>query len=192
MRGLVAIYFFFLVLFSVATPFLAIILYRGTNLSKSVLPVLIGFCIQGFFLVILFGLHQRQNRLLAMRNHKITLRTRLEAFILRSLMTKHSSLKLLGFSVSAASLADAVQQIELWKPDAAWHQRINVWAEEEVPIIQSLAYIAAQIDYEHLETWNILVADVRGIRDAADLPSMSSAWISLMQHVCKFDQLIIV
>ena len=192
MRGLVLFYLIFLAVFFAAAPFLTLLLYAEADLSTSLLPQLIGFCLQGAFLVVIFAVYEKRSIINAKRSQKFALRTFLSTCVRHCVAVEgrgpgEHELML----PSPAAFAEGIDAIRSQGLNAASAAKLKNIAEKNLTSMESLSVVAAQIDYYHLEVWNAVINDNRDIRDSETLAQASRATVHLLEHIQKFDELFI-
>ena len=187
-KGLLTFYLIFLAIFFAAAPFLTLWLYAETDLSLSLLPQLIGFCLPGAFLVVVFAIYEKRSTLNSKRSHKFALRTFLSDFV-NPFMEKspHDD----SLIASPAIFADGLETLrsEGMKEDAA-KQLITV-AKQNITSMESLTVLAAQIDHVHLDVWGAIIHESREIRDSENQEDTETSAIRLLEHINRFDELVI-
>ncbi len=194
-RGLVLFYLIFLAIFFAAAPFLTLLLYAETDLSTSLLPQLIGFCLQGAFLVMIFAVYERRSTINSKRGHKFALRTFLSTCVRHCVAIDRDHVEDPAGAdplfPPPAAIAEGIEIIRAQGLNAASADKLKNIAERNLTSMESLAAVAAQIDYYHLEVWNSVINDNRDIRDAQTLEAASRATVHLLEHIQKFDELYI-
>ncbi|OSM02167.1 hypothetical protein MAIT1_02267 [Magnetofaba australis IT-1] len=183
-------YLIFLVVFFAATPILTMTLYWEADLSVSILPELIGFSLQGGFLVLVFAVYEWRSARNARHNQKFTLRTYLGSFVDRSLFAITSP-DLTGegeVPVAEPPVLDLESMTADSISDGA-AQRIQQFAERQLTSLEALSSVAAHIDYNHLDAWSVIVDDLHNIRGAVELSEVKDGVISLLRNIKNFDDL---
>ncbi|MBF0623399.1 MAG: hypothetical protein HQL82_01185 [Magnetococcales bacterium] len=186
LKGLVLFYLIFLVVFFAATPFLAFWLYWETDLSTSMLPELIGFCLQGGFLVLVFALFERRSVINAKRNQKLILRSYLGSLLQRAMAPDRNPVH--GMLPALEAFAAEREALAAGTLDPSIRTRLREALEREAVSLESLGAVAAQIDHEHLTAWSGLVECARDIRRAPDAEATDRAITALLDHIADFDQ----
>jgi hypothetical protein len=186
MKGLLTFYLVFLAIFFAMAPFLTLLLYAETDLSLSLLPQLIGFCLQGTFLVVVFSIYEKRSSLNSKRNHKFALRTFLSNFVNPCLEDGPTEAGLLP---SQAMFLEELEKLQVNGLKAKTAKKIQQIAEKNTPSMETLTVIAAQVDHMHLEMWGNILDDSRNIRDAEDDKAASDATIKLLENIHQFDEL---
>ncbi|MBF0455162.1 MAG: hypothetical protein HQL72_10160 [Magnetococcales bacterium] len=187
-KGLLTFYLIFLAIFFAAAPFLTLLLYAEADLSLSLLPQLIGFCLQGAFLVVVFSIYEKRSSLNSKRSHKFALRTFLSSFVTPCLEHGHSDDELISSPAHFAEGLDRLRGQGIEKRTVATLQKV---AQQNVTSLESLTVLAAQIDHTHLEAWSTILQKSREIRDASDPKQSKEAIIQMLESILKFDELII-
>ncbi|MBF0370744.1 MAG: hypothetical protein HQL52_14940 [Magnetococcales bacterium] len=193
MKGLVLFYLIFLVIFFAAAPFFTLLLYWETDLSESILPELVGFCLQGIFLVLIFALYERRSAINAKRSQKIALRTLLSAFVSHCAPSEVSQPSEKQAEGDLPDDTNPVQRcLEAISGDG-WSEEVGIelkgLADRNLTALESLTAVAAQIDPEHLSTWIAILDQSRQIRDARESELIRQATQELLEVILKFDEL---
>ncbi|MBF0180386.1 MAG: hypothetical protein HQM03_10230 [Magnetococcales bacterium] len=191
LKGFFLFYLFFLVLFFAAAPFLTLWMYAQTSLTKSLLPQLIGFCLQGGFLVVVFALYEKRSVIDARRSWKFTLRTFLSPIVDRCLpnwKAGEMGKDLLPPPSTLVLGIDAIRDRGVAPEVAADLHRI---AERSLIAMESLSVMAAQIDHVHLNTWLAIIHQTRAIAVATQPDEQSRLVAQLLENVRQFDELYI-
>ncbi|MBF0357006.1 MAG: hypothetical protein HQL70_00285 [Magnetococcales bacterium] len=186
MKGILTFYLVFLAIFFAMAPFLTLMLYAETDLSLSLLPQLIGFCLQGTFLVVVFSIYEKRSSLNSKRNHKFALRTFLSNFVDPCLDSSHTEA---GFLQSQQLFLEGMEKLRANGLKEQTATKIQQIAEKSIPSMETLTVIAAQVDHMHLEMWGVLLEDSRNIRDADSETATSNATIKLLENIQQFDEL---
>ena len=190
MRGLVLFYLIFLAIFFAAAPFLTLLLYAEADLSTSLLPQLIGFCLQGAFLVVIFAVYEKRSAINARRSQKFALRTFLSSCVRHCLTPdeEHSGHEMLP---SPVAFAEGITTIRAHGLDTQAADELRGIAERNLNSMESLSVVAAQIDFYHLEVWNAVINDSRAIREAKTPEEVARSAVHLLENIQKFDELYI-
>ncbi|MBF0108949.1 MAG: hypothetical protein HQL76_07230 [Magnetococcales bacterium] len=186
MRGLLALYLIFLVLFFAAAPFLTLWLYAEDDLSRSLLPQLIGFCLQGAFLVVVFAVYEKRTTLNAKRSHKFALRSALGSLIRpleRPDVTPPGNppmpLALIQREIMDQGLTEKMGQA------------LGQNAQRGLVSLESLTVLAAQIDADHLEIWGGILDQLHRLATSMPAKQTNEAAIDLLDLIRDFDDLYI-
>jgi hypothetical protein len=185
-KGLVTFYLIFLALFFAAAPFLTLLLYAETDLSLSLLPQLIGFCLQGAFLVIVFAIYEKRSILNNKRSHKFALRTFLSVFVTPCVESGEVENGMISSPAQFAQGLDKIRAQGLEKKQA--NQLIQA-ANQNLTSMESLTALVAQIDHVHLEAWSRILQESRDIRDSENQTEIQKATVQLMENIQRFDEL---
>ncbi|MBF0186728.1 MAG: hypothetical protein HQL50_02260 [Magnetococcales bacterium] len=190
-KGLVLFYLIFLVVFFAATPFLTFMLYWETDLSTSMLPELIGFCLQGGFLVLVFALYERRSLNEVKSERKYALRTFLAGFIRGSLTSDAGLLTEENSALwhTPEALEREANRMQVEGVNETILSRAVEKANQEVTSMESLTGVAAQIDHRHLEAWMNIIAQVRTLKRAETQETQQEASIALLRAIAKFEEL---
>lgn len=191
LKGFFLFYLFFLVLFFAAAPFLTLWMYAQTSLTKSLLPQLIGFCLQGGFLVVVFALYEKRSVIDARRSWKFTLRTFLSPFVDRCLpeWKNLEAGKMLLPPPSTLQLGIDTIRSQGLQPLLA--KDLHEIAQRSLISMESLSVVAAQIDHIHLTTWLSIIHLTRAISVAQTQEEQVRLVVQFLEDVRKFDELYI-
>ncbi|MBF0133561.1 MAG: hypothetical protein HQL75_13370 [Magnetococcales bacterium] len=189
MQGLVALYLIFLVIFFAAAPFLTLWLYAEADLSRSLLPQLIGFCLQGAFLVVVFAIYEKRTTMHSKRGHKFALRSAMGS-LLRPLGRVHEGAAKGVFS-SPTALMQIYQDIAESGLSQGVCEEMKANALKVLVSLESLSVLAAQIDARHLEVWGVILQAIRGMGEAHSHGQVQGMVLELMDAVRDFDELYI-
>ncbi|NGZ06411.1 MAG: hypothetical protein G8237_08645 [Magnetococcales bacterium] len=190
LKGFFLFYLFFLVIFFAAAPFLTLWLYSETSVTRTLLPQLIGFCMQGGFLVVLFAFYEKRATVDTRRERKLTLRHFLEQFVQSCLsdvtVTIEGEESLFFPSATLQSGIDALAGQGLSVERAAQVRRV---AGEMVGVMQALSGVAARIDYPHLDVWLAIARQLRAIEQERDSEQLVRLVVQMLGDVVRFDEL---
>jgi hypothetical protein len=185
-----------LVLFGVVGIYLLMVFLRVGNedaIQTNLLPELIGFCLEGFFLVGLFSLIQRRLE----RDRKYELRQSLRG-ALREILS-HLDIALLEEHAEPASseTLDHDQQfvrvlfVKLHNGELGLNSMLNIKqaAERNFSTMHDLIPVAAQLSPNHMRWWLAIAESVRHLSEATDKASFNFAAHKFLKHLGEFDQL---
>ncbi|MBT4520363.1 MAG: hypothetical protein HOC23_10190 [Halieaceae bacterium] len=181
--GVVGIYFF--VVFLAAST-------EGA-LEDNLIPELIGFCLEGFFLVGLFSLIQRRQE----RERKDALRQSLRG-ALREILSR-LDISMLGNYAEPAS-SQALEQdpkivatliIKLTEHDIDLEnlRNIKAAAAHSLGTVHDLIPVAAQLSAGHMRWWLSISDSVRHLSEATDKAAMAFAAHKFLANLGEFDEL---
>ncbi|HIJ84826.1 MAG: hypothetical protein HW380_1478 [Magnetococcales bacterium] len=188
-KGLVALYLIFLVIFFAAAPFLTLWLYAETDLSRSLLPQLIGFCLQGAFLVVVFAIYEKRTTIQAKRGHKFALRSAV-ASLIRPLDSDGGWVGKM-MSSSPTILTQFQQDIMDRGFSGEQTKKLGQHARTILVSLESLTVLAAQIDVDHLEHWGLILNSIRELVDVESPKQARDGMMELIDAVRDFDELYI-
>ncbi len=191
LKGFFLFYLFFLVLFFAAAPFLTLWMYAQTSLTKSLLPQLIGFCLQGGFLVIVFALYEKRSVIDARRSWKFTLRTFLSPFVDRCLPEWTTTDQENVLLPPPTILQRGIDLIRHQGLDPILATELHLIAQRSLISMESLSVVAAQIDYVHLNHWMAIIHHTRALTTALTEDEQVRIVVQLLEDVNKFDELYI-
>ncbi len=185
-----------LVLFGLAGSYFLVIFLRGSDAAAfrdSLLPELIGFCLEGFFLVGLFSLVQR----LLERDRKDELRkslrgalreilSHLDVAVLGEYAEPASSQSLEDDPLSVAALIVKLNEREL---DLENMRKIKAAAARNVSTMHDLIPVAAQLSADHMRWWLAIADSVRHLSEATDKSSVTFSAHRFLANLAEFDGL---
>ena len=185
-----------LVLFGLGGIYFLVLFLRDTGADAfrdNLLPELIGFCLEGFFLVGLFSLVQR----LLERDRKDELRRSLRG-ALREILS-HLDIAVLGEYAepatskvleedpqSVATLIAKLNEKELSLGDMA---KIKAAAGRNLGTMHDLIPVAAQLSADHMRWWLALVDSVRYLSEATDKSAVTFSAHRFLANLAEFDSL---
>jgi len=185
-----------LIVFGVCGFYLLFVFLKVSNdgaFQTSLLPELIGFCLEGFFLVGLFSLIQRRIE----RDRKNELRQSLRG-ALREILS-HLDIALLEEHAEPASSQSLDQDPKLVKAlfvklhngqlDLKSMLNLKEAAARNFSTMHDLIPVAAQLSADHMRWWLAIAASVRHLSDATAKPGVEFAAHKFLKHVGEFDQL---
>jgi len=174
---------------------LVFFLKTGTEgaFQNNLLPELIGFCLEGFFLVGLFSLLQLRLE----RERKNELRLSLRGS-LREILS-HVDIALLEENAEPAS-SHALDQdaklvktlfAKLHKSDLDLTSLLNLKeaAARNITTMQDLIPVAAQLSADHMRWWLAIAESVRRLSEATDKPGVNFAAQKFLMNLGEFDLL---
>jgi hypothetical protein len=185
-----------LILFGVAGVLsLFYFLEAGTEgaFQNSLLPELIGFCLEGFFLVGLFSLLQLRLE----RDRKNELRLSLRG-ALREILS-HVDIALLEENAEPASSQSLDEDPKLVKTLFAKLHKSNLElgamlnireaAARNINTMHDLIPVAAQLSADHMRWWLALADSVRNLSEARDKQGVNFATQKFLMNLGEFDLL---
>ena len=185
-----------LILFGTGGIFLLFyFLETGTEgaFQNNLLPELIGFCLEGFFLVGLFSLIQFRLE----RDRKNELRLSLRG-ALREILS-HIDIALLEENAEPASSQSLDQDpklvkalfAKLHKSDLDLRSLINIKeaAARNINTMHDLIPVAAQLSADHMRWWLAIAESVRKLSEATDKPNVNFAAQKFLMNLGEFDLL---
>ncbi|MFC1702751.1 hypothetical protein ACFL1J_08490 [Pseudomonadota bacterium] len=185
-----------LILFGVGgSVLLFVFLETGTDgaFQNSLLPELIGFCLEGFFLVGLFSLLQLRLE----RERKNELRLSLRA-ALREILS-YMDIALLEENAEPASSHSLDQDpklvkalfVKLHKSELDLRNMLNIKeaAARNINTMHDLIPVAAQLSAGHMRWWLAIADSVRSLSEATDKSSVNFAAQKFLMNLGEFDLL---
>lgn len=190
LKGMMVFYLFLLVIFFAVTPFLAMLLYWETDFSRSMLPVLIGFCLQGIFLVMVFAIYQYDTTMKSRQNNKLLLRGMitplLHAALAQEGQTSHSTL---GGMPAPGHLAQAIEALRNGTLPESSQERLRHLFTRSAYALESMTAVAVQIDAQHMAAWTSIFTALNAFEEAEEAPARQAAVIQLLERAQWFDEL---
>ncbi len=185
-----------LVLFGIA-GFYFLYLFLKTSgdgaFQNSLVPELIGFCLEGFFLVGLFSLIQRRIE----RDRKNELRQSLRG-ALRDILS-HLDIALLEENADPADTQSLDIDPQLVKTlfvklhnnelDISSMFNIKESAGRKINTMHDLIPVAAQLSANHMRWWLAIAESVRRLSEATDRAEINFASQNFLKNLGEFDQL---
>lgn len=159
----------------------------------NLLPELIGFCLEGFFLVGLFSLIQRRNE----RDRKNELRQSLRG-ALREVLS-HLDIALLEDHAEPAKSETLDKDLQfvrilfvkLHEGELSLDDMLNIKqaAARNLSTMHDLIPVAAQLSADHMRWWLAIAESVRHLSEATDKDSINFSAHKFLKHLGEFDQL---
>ncbi len=161
--------------------------------QTNLLPELIGFCLEGFFLVGLFSLIQLRLE----RERKNQLRQSLRGALQE--MLSHMDIALLAEHSEPASSQSLDVDPKLVKALVAKLQNSDLGLNNMLSIkkaagrnfstMHDLIPVAAQLSADHMHWWLAIADSVRNLSEATDKPSVNFAANKFLVNLIEFDEL---
>jgi len=161
--------------------------------ENNLLPELIGFCLEGFFLVGLFSLLQLRLE----RERKNELRLSLRG-ALREILS-HMDIALLEENAEPANSQSLDQDpklvkalfVKLHKSDLGLGSLLNIKeaAARNINTMHDLIPVAAQLSADHMRWWLAIAESVRRLSEATDKQGVNFAAQKFLMNVGEFDML---
>jgi len=185
-----------LILFGAVGTVLLVFFLRSGNVGafqNNLLPELIGFCLEGFFLVGLFSLLQLRLE----RDRKNELRLSLRGS-LREILS-HIDIALLEENAEPASTQSLDQDeklvralfAKLHKSDLSLRSLLNIKeaAARNTNTMHDLIPVAAQLSADHMRWWLAIAESVRRLSEATDKSGVNFAAQKFLMNLGEFDML---
>lgn len=185
-----------LILFGLAGSYFLLMFLRVSTegaFQNSLLPELIGFCLEGFFLIGLFSLIQRRLE----RDRKLELRQSLRGAV-REILS-HMDIALLEEHAEPASTESLdsdpklvrVLFVKLHNSELDLKSMLNIKeaAARNFSTMHDLIPVAAQLSANHMRWWLAIAESVRHLSEATDKPSINFSAHKFLKHLGEFDQL---
>ena len=185
-----------LLLFGLMGIYLLTYFLRGAGegaVQDNLVPELIGFCLEGFFLVGLFSLIQR--RLERDRKHELRQSLRgalrdvlshLDVALLEQNAEPTSSQALEHDPQVVAALFKKLSREELDLDNMA---RLKSAAERSYSVTRDLIPVAAQLSANHMRWWLAITESVRHLSEATDRAAVAFAAHKFLINLGEFDEL---
>ncbi|MEM9385202.1 MAG: hypothetical protein AAGA68_09095 [Pseudomonadota bacterium] len=165
----------------------------GAAVHENLLPELIGFCLEGFFLVGLLTFVQQLREMDRRRELWLSLRGALRDFL------SHLDLAYLDADAEPATtrdletqprvvlrLMDSMQKMELDTDTLVEVKRVAI---STLPMAQDLIDIAAQLSTGHMRWWIAIVESIKHLAEADTREGVERPLYALLQHLSEFDSL---
>lgn len=185
-----------MVLFGVIGLVLLWMLYSvesGGPFHDSLLPELIGFCIEGFVLVGLLTLIQRSRESARRRELWLSLRgsfrsmlSLLDIAFLEADADPVSSKRLESDPALVQTLLD---RLEAQHPDLDSLVALKREAVETVSLARDLVAVAAQLSATHMNWWIAIVDSIRRVSEAREREALEAAVHEMLINIREFDRL---
>ena len=185
-----------LILFGVAGCYFLYVFLQASDdgaFQTNLLPELIGFCLEGFFLVGLFSLIQRRLE----RERKNELRQSLRGAV-REILS-HLDIALLEENAEPASTQSLEQDPRLVKElfvklhngklDLTNMLSIKETAALNFSTMHDLIPVAAQLSANHMRWWLAIAESVRRLSEATDTAGIDFEAQKFLMNLGEFDQL---
>ncbi len=185
-----------LILFGIGGSLLLFFFLQWGNegaFQNNLLPELIGFCLEGFFLVGLFSLIQLRLE----RDRKNELRLSLRG-ALREILS-HMDIALLEDNAEPASSQSLDQDpkmvkalfVKLHKSELDVRDLLNLKeaAARNINTMHDLIPVAAQLSADHMRWWLAIADSVRNLSEAKDKPGVNFAAQKFLMNLGEFDLL---
>jgi hypothetical protein len=185
-----------LILFGSAGIFFLYVFLKASSdgaFQTNLLPELIGFCLEGFFLVGLFSLIQRR----LARDRKQELRESLRG-ALRDILS-HLDIALLEENAEPANAQSLEIDPEFVKTlfvklhkselDLGSMLSIKEAAQRNVSTMHDLIPVAAQLSANHMRWWLAIAESVRLLSEATDKADINFTAQKILMNLGEFDQL---
>lgn len=185
-----------LILFGMGGIYLMLVFMQPGNEGRvfdSLVPELIGFCLEGFFLIGLFSLIQRRRE----RERKEELRLSLRG-ALRDIIS-HIDIGMLGETAEPATsraleedpkmVASLIMKLADHSLEVDAMARLKSVAQHNLTTIHDLIPVAAQLSAEHIRWWLAITDSVRHLAEATDAADVSGNLHRFLANLGEFDQL---
>lgn len=190
---LTVLFIFVVITVSLFTFFLK----HGGNVNDSIIPELIGFCLDGIFFVALLNYFEKQQvrkqELRTKEQFKAALRGSLYIFLNLAYNAVSENKTNLTFTDAISSTSGLEQLINSLRQSDTISGLLETCLKEasgrNLGIAQSLLPIAAQIDKVHLELWSMIIRDISRIGEPDQDGGTSIALDNLLHHIMVFDSL---
>lgn len=175
--------------------FLALFLQPGNEgrVFDNLVPELIGFCLEGFFLIGLFSLIQRRRE----RDRRHELRQSLRG-ALREILS-YLDIGLLEEDAEPAEsraleedpklVAALIVKLAEKTLDLDAMARLKAVAERNLTTVHDLIPVAAQLSADHMRWWLAITDSVRHLSEATDSSSVAVATHQFLAKLGEFDEL---
>jgi hypothetical protein len=162
-------------------------------IRENLLPELIGFCLEGFFLVGLLTFVQRLREDDRRRELRLSLRGAMRDFL------SHLDLAFLEADAEPASTRDletqprvvlrllaSMKETELDADSMVALKRVAIYT---LPLAQDLIAVAAQLSTSHMRWWIAIVEAIKKLSEADTREEVERPLLTLMVSLAEFDAL---
>ena len=160
---------------------------------ENLVPELIGFCLEGFFLIGILSLIQARRE----RERKEELRLSLRGS-LRDILS-HLDIGLLGDTHEPAAsrtleedpklVANLIMKLADHELEVDTMARIKAVAQRNLTTIHDLIPVAAQLSAEHIRWWLAITDSIRQLSEATDAMSVAGSLHRFLANLGEFDEL---
>ena len=164
-----------------------------TAFRDNLLPELIGFCLEGFFLIGLLSMIQARRE----KERKEELRLSLRG-ALRDILS-HLDIALLGETAEPAGsgslehdprlVATLIMKLADNTMDVDAMARLKLVAGRNLTTIHDLIPVAAQLSAKHMRWWLAIIDSVRQLSEATDSSAVMGSMHRFLANLGEFDQL---
>jgi len=165
----------------------------GGQFREELVPELVVFCIEAFFLVGLLGLIQRyleqrrrQRMWLSLRGSFRDLLSLLDIAFLDPNAEPTSSKEL---ERDPKVIARLLQELEYKHPDLDSLVALKREGEESLSMTRDLVAVAAQLSATHMNWWIAIVDSIRRLAESRERRSMEKAIHEMLINIREFDRL---
>lgn len=175
--------------------FLVLFLQPGHEgpVYQNLVPEIIGFCLEGFFLIGLFSLIQARRE----RERKEELRLSLRGS-LRDILS-YLDIGLLGETQEPAGsraleedpklVANLIMKLADHELDVDAMARVKAVAQRNLTTIHDLIPVAAQLSAEHIRWWLAITDSVRQLAESTDGTAVAGSLHRFLANLGEFDEL---
>lgn len=175
--------------------FLVLFLQPGHEgpIYQNLVPELIGFCLEGFFLIGILSLIQARRE----RERKEELRLSLRGS-LRDILS-HLDIGLLGDTQEPAAsraleedprlVANLIMKLADHELDIDAMARVKTVAQRNLTTIHDLIPVAAQLSAEHIRWWLAITDSVRQLSEATETTAVAGSLHRFLANLGEFDEL---
>ena len=165
----------------------------GGVFHDSLLPELIGFCLEGFILVGLLTLVQRSREsarrkelLLSLRGSFRSLLSLLDVAFLEPDAEPASSRRL---ETDPQLVDQLLTRLETRHPDIDSLVALKREADETLSLARDLVAVAAQLSATHMNWWIAIVDSIRRVSEARDRDALEAYLHEMLINIREFDRL---
>jgi hypothetical protein len=160
---------------------------------QNLVPELIGFCLEGFFLIGLFSLIQARREKERKQDLRLSLRGSLRDIL------SHLDIGLLSETAEPAPsraleedprlVANLIMKLAEQRLDVDAMARVKTVAQRNLTTIHDLIPVAAQLSAEHIRWWLAITDSVRQLAEATDSATVAGGLHRFLANLGEFDQL---
>lgn len=163
------------------------------SINDNLIPELIGFCLEGFFLIGLFSLIQsrrdRERRQELWQSLRGALRELLSYLDIGLLSNSAEPAESLVLEQDPRIVAELQQKLAARELDLDVMASIKDVAERNLGTIHDLIPVAAQLSAAHMRWWLAITESVRMITESKDRESVNYSLNHFLANLLEFDEL---
>ena len=185
-----------MLLFGVGGGYLLFVFFepgRGGAFHDNLLPELIGFCLEGFFLIGLFSLIQARRERERKQELRLSLRGALREILsnldIALLSETAEPADSRGLEEDTAVVAALIMKLADSRLEVDAMARLKLVAARNLTTIHDLIPVAAQLSAEHIRWWLAITNSVRELAEATDSATVGGSLHRFLANLGEFDTL---